>query len=74
MPLHFCAADSDVLAESCRGWNKNVGLQIQRLQKFAILLFDLEEAGLGIVRQIHFIDDDAELPDPEQTQQISMPL
>src|SRR5437868_15345929 len=74
MPLHFFATGSDVLAESRRGWNENVGLQIQRLQKCAILLLDFEEAPFGIVRQVHFVDDNAELPHSEQAQQIGVPF
>ena len=74
MPRHFFARRDNVFSKSGRRRNENTRLQIQRLQKLTVFVFDLAKARFGIIRQVHFVDYDAELLHTEQAQQIGVAL
>ncbi len=47
-------------------------LDADGLEKRAIILFDLLETRLGVVLQIHLVDQHGDLPDAEQIEQITV--
>ena len=74
MPRQSFAVRGNVFSKSGRRRNENTRLQIQRLQELAVFVFDLAKAGFGIIRQVHFVDYNAELLHTEQAQQIGVAL
>jgi hypothetical protein len=73
IPLHPLARLRDVLTRFRGRGNERTRFERKIDEELAVFALDLRESLLRKLCQIHFVDDDDQLADPEQTQQIGVP-
>ena len=73
VPLQPVAALDHVVALEAGEWDADAVLDADLRGQLRVLLLELPEALLGVVDEIHLVDRDRDMPDPEQRHQVAVP-